>query len=88
MKKWWAKFKDVVYLVGILGIGCGWYVSAKISKFKNEVKDSQQDAKILALEEENNELKMEAQKNKGYAEENANNIDWIIRVFILESDSE
>ena len=85
MKKIWTKFKDVIYIISIIGIGCGWYVSYKISKIKNEMKDQRQDDKIEMLVEENRKLKLGSEKNKDYAEENANNIDWIIRIFI-ESD--
>lgn len=87
MKKWWGKFKDFVYIIGLLGIGCGWFISASVTKIKNELKDEAQDAKIAAQAEEINQLKMENRKNEGYAKENANNIDWIIRVLVIESDS-
>lgn len=84
MKETWKKFKEVVYIVTILGILAGWIATARITKFKNEMKDQIQDEKIEALAKENHELKLETQKQKGYVQTNTDNIDWIIRIFVVE----
>ena len=86
MKRWWDRFKDFVYLLGIIGIGCGWYIDHRITGLKNEMKDRAQDAKIIEQEERIHELEFENTKIKGYAKENADNIIWLIRVWELESE--
>lgn len=83
MRKWWTKFKEAVYLVGIVGIGAGWFIQASVSKKMNELKDQAQDAQIAVQEARIHELESENQKIKGYAKENADNIVWLIRVFEL-----
>jgi len=83
MKKWWGKFKEVVYLVTIIGIGSGWYIQGSVSKKMNELKDQAQDAKIAEQEARIHQLEFENAKTKDYAKENANNIVWIIRVLEL-----
>ena len=83
MKKWWAKFKEAVYLVGIIGIGAGWYIQGSVSKKMNELKDQAQDAKIAEQEARIHELEFENSKVKGYVKENADNIIWLVRVWEL-----
>jgi len=83
MKKWWSKFKEVIYLVTIIGIGSGWYIQGSVSKKMNELKDQAQDAKIAEQEARIHQLEFENAKTKDYAKENANNIVWIIRVLEL-----
>ena len=85
MRKWWDRFKDVVYLVTIIGVACGWYVSLRITKIKNEMKDQAQDAKITEQEARIHELEFENKKIKGYAKENADNIIWLIRIWELDA---
>lgn len=86
MKITWTKIKDYVYILTLIGVGCGWFVDHRVTKFKNEMKDQVQDDKIAVLETENGKLKLESEKQKGYVEENANNIDWIVRIFVLEPE--
>ena len=86
MKKTWAKFKEVFYIVTILGILTGWISTNRITKAQNVMENQIRDAKIESLVNENKELKLSTTKNKDYVEENANNIVWIVR--ILELDSE
>ena len=87
----WAKIKDYVYVLTLIGVGCGWYIENRVTKAKNEMKDIAQDATIAAQTEEIRELKKElrevkidSQKNKGYAKENANSIDWLTAIAGLD----
>jgi hypothetical protein len=84
-KEYILTVKDVFYILGLLGVGCGWFIDAKITKFKNESKIQDQDAKIEAQAEEIRQLKKENQNVQGYAKQNANNIDWIIAIIGLDS---
>ena len=83
MKKWWDKFKEIIYLITIVGMGAGWYAQAKISKKMSELKDQAQDAKLEIQETRIHELEAENTKIRGYAKENADNIVWLIRVYEL-----
>ena len=78
--------RDVIYILTLVAIGCGWFVSYKITKFKNELKDQVQDEEIAELKEENRKLKLETQNNKEYAKENANNIDWLTAIAGLDTN--
>lgn len=86
MKETWKKIKDIVYIIGLLGLLTGWIVDHRVTKFKNEMKEKQQDSKIQAQADEISSLKQTSTKNKDYAEENATNILWIVRVLELDSD--
>jgi len=85
MKSIWAKIKDAVYIAGIVGVVIGWIVTARITKFKNELSDQIQDAKIEAQAAEIKELKLENAKQKEYVKENSDNIVWIVRILELDS---
>jgi len=85
-KEYVFTFKDVIYILGLVGMGAGWFVDHKVTKFKNELKDSIQDEKIEIQAKEISKLKFENKKQEGYVKENANNIDWIVRIFVLESE--
>jgi len=82
MKEIWKKFKEVVYIFTIIGILIGWIVQYKVSKRMDELENQAQNVKIELLEEENAKLKLKTDKQDGYIQENANNIDWVIRIFI------
>ena len=84
MKITWAKIKDIIYIITIIGVGCGWFVSYKITKFKNELKDQVQDEKIERLEARNEKLEFENIKLKEYVQENTNNIDWLTAIAGLD----
>ena len=83
-KEYTFTFKDVIYILGLVGMGCGWFVTARITKIKNEMKDQVQDAKIEAQAIEIKELKFENKKRDTYVKENADNIVWIVRILELE----
>ena len=83
-KEYTFTFKDVIYILGLVGMGCGWFVTARITKIKNEMKDQVQDAKIEAQAIEIKELKFENKKRDSYVKENADNIIWIVRILELE----
>lgn len=72
--------RDIIYILGLIGIGAGWFVDHKVTKFKNEIKDQLQDEKIEMLAGENAKLRAENEKQKTYVKENADNIVWIVRV--------
>ena len=79
-KEYGFNFKDVIYILGLVAMGAGWFVDHKLTKFKNEMKDQMQDEKIALLEEKNDKLKFENEKQKEYVKENSDNIVWIVRV--------
>lgn len=83
MKKWWAKFKEIVYLIGLIGIGSGWYIQASVSKKMNALENQTRDAKIAEQEARIHQLEFENTKITGYVKENADNIVWLVRVFEL-----
>lgn len=85
MKSIWSKIKDAVYIAGIVGVVIGWIVTARITKFKNELSDQIQDEKIEAQAAEIKELKLENAKQKEYVKENSDNIVWIVRILELDS---
>jgi len=85
MKSIWPKIKDAVYIAGIVGVIIGWIVTARITKFKNELSDQIQDEKIEAQAAEIKELKLENAKQKEYVKENSDNIVWIVRILELDS---
>jgi len=84
MKITWAKIRDYVYILTLLGIGCGWYVDHRITKVKNEMHEQLQDVKIEAQAQEITRLNLVTKTQEGYVQENANNIDWIVRIFVVE----
>lgn len=86
MKEIWSKVKDYVYLISLIGIGSGWVVDHKITKFKNEANEQSQNAKIAAQAEEIRLLTLETKKTEGYAKQNANNIDWLTAIVGLDLD--
>ena len=83
-KEYAFTFKDVIYILGLVGMGCGWWVTARITKIENEMKDEVRDAKIEAQAVEIKELKFENKKRDSYVKENADNIVWIVRILELE----
>ena len=80
----WKKIKDVVYILGMVGIGCGWLVDHRVTKFKHEIRDQMQDEKISAQAAEIRELKFNYEKQISYVKENTDNILWIVRILELD----
>lgn len=77
-------WKDIIYIVSLIGVGAGWFVTNKVNKIKNEMKDQAQDAKIEAQAKEISELKDKTINAESHAKENFDNIVWIFRILELD----
>jgi hypothetical protein len=89
--------RTIFVIIGYLVMAAGWYVDHRFTKLKNELRDEQQDAIIMAQKIETDSLKLELTKQtdslkdelakqKSYVETNADDIVWIVRILKLDSD--